>query len=57
MPWSTDTVGAETRRRVEQLDWRLHTLPTLHDIDEPQDLPWLPAELQADLATTSQPNP
>ena len=57
MPWSTDAVGAETQRRVEQLDWRLHTLPTLHDIDEPQDLPWLPAELQADLATTSQPNP
>lgn len=57
MPWSTDAVCAETRRRVAQLDWRLHTLPTLHDIDEPQDLPWLPAELQAGLTTTSQPNP
>lgn len=55
MPWSTDAVAAETRWRVAQLDWRLCTLPTLHDIDEPQDLAWLPAELQPGLTTTSQP--
>ena len=57
MPWSTDAVAAETRRRVAALDWRLCSLPTLHDIDGPQDLPWLPAELQAGLSTSSQSNP
>ena len=57
MHWSTDAVAAETRQRMAQLDWRLCTLPTLHDIDEPQDLAWLPAELQAGLTTTSQANP
>lgn len=45
--WSTATVAQETRRRVEQLGWSLQTLPTLHDIDEPADLRWLPAHLQA----------
>ena len=30
----------------QQLGWRLHTLPTLHDIDEPADLRWLPDDLQ-----------
>ncbi|MCY1551679.1 transferase 1, rSAM/selenodomain-associated [compost metagenome] len=44
--WSTATVAQETRRRVEQLGWSLQTLPTLHDIDEPADLRWLPAHLQ-----------
>ncbi|MDO9033537.1 MAG: TIGR04282 family arsenosugar biosynthesis glycosyltransferase [Hydrogenophaga sp.] len=44
--WSTATVAQETRRRVEQLGWSLQNLPTLHDIDEPADLRWLPAHLQ-----------
>ncbi|MBW8467152.1 MAG: TIGR04282 family arsenosugar biosynthesis glycosyltransferase [Thiobacillus sp.] len=44
--WSTATVAQETRRRVEQIGWSLRTLPTLHDIDEPADLRWLPAHLQ-----------
>lgn len=44
--WSTATVAQETRHRVEQLGWSLQTLPTLHDIDEPADLQWLPAHLQ-----------
>jgi hypothetical protein len=45
--WSTATVAQATRARVEQLGWSLQTLPTLHDIDEPADLQWLPDHLQA----------
>ncbi len=44
--WGTATVAQETRSRVEQLGWSLRTLPTLHDIDEPADLRWLPTHLQ-----------
>jgi hypothetical protein len=44
--WSTATVAQATRARVEQLGWSLQTLPTLHDIDEPADLQWLPADMQ-----------
>jgi hypothetical protein len=44
--WSTATVAQATQRRVEQLGWSLQTLPTLHDIDEPADLQWLPEHLQ-----------
>ena len=44
--WSTASVAQVTRARVEQLGWSLRTLPTLHDIDEPADLRWLPAHLQ-----------
>ncbi|WP_341907556.1 TIGR04282 family arsenosugar biosynthesis glycosyltransferase [Polaromonas sp. YR568] len=46
MPWSTAAVAAETRQRVAQLGWLLCELLALHDIDEPQDLAWLPADLQ-----------
>jgi len=49
MPWSTDAVATLTRQRLQQLGWRLHTLPTLHDIDEPADLRHLPARWQAEL--------
>lgn len=40
--WSTDRVAGTTLQRLEQLNWRVHIGPTLHDIDEPPDLPWLP---------------
>lgn len=50
IPWSTDAVATLTRQRVQQLGWSLHTLPTLHDIDEPADLCHLPARWQAELA-------
>lgn len=40
--WSTDRVAGTTLQRLEQLNWRVHIGPTLHDIDEPSDLPWLP---------------
>ena len=46
IPWSTATVAQATRARVEQLGWSLQALPTLHDIDEPADLRWLPADMQ-----------
>ncbi|PKO64717.1 MAG: hypothetical protein CVU22_23180 [Betaproteobacteria bacterium HGW-Betaproteobacteria-16] len=41
--WSTSSVAEVTQSRIQQLGWRLTTLPTLHDIDEPDDLRWLPA--------------
>ncbi len=40
--WSTDSVASATLQRLEQLNWRVHIGPTLHDIDEPPDLQWLP---------------
>lgn len=43
--WSTETVAPETRRRIDRLGLSLAVLPTLRDIDEPQDLIWLPANL------------
>ncbi|WP_440109140.1 TIGR04282 family arsenosugar biosynthesis glycosyltransferase [Acidovorax sp. BL-A-41-H1] len=52
MPWSTDAVATLTRQRLQQLGWSLHTLPTLHDIDEPADLRHLPARWQAELPSS-----
>ena len=40
--WSTDSVAAETLRRLARLDWKVQKTPTVHDIDEPADLRWLP---------------
>lgn len=40
--WSTSSVAQVTRSRMGQLGWSATTLPTLHDIDEPDDLRWLP---------------
>jgi len=40
--WSTDRVMQETLNRLKRLDWRVKTLPALHDIDVPADLQWLP---------------
>jgi rSAM/selenodomain-associated transferase 1 len=42
--WSTGTVAAETLRRLADLGWEMRQLPTLHDIDEPADLKWLPPD-------------
>lgn len=44
--WSTDTVFKETMARVIRLNWRLTQLETLRDIDEPEDLQYLPLELK-----------
>lgn len=40
--WSTNSVASATLQRLAQLNWLVHTGPTLHDIDEPPDLQWLP---------------
>ena len=44
MPWSTSTVAQETLKRMQQLGWQTTVLPTLHDIDDPVDLNYLPTE-------------
>lgn len=42
IPWSTDQVAAATLQKLQRLGWRTRLLPALHDIDEPDDLQWLP---------------
>jgi rSAM/selenodomain-associated transferase 1 len=42
MPWSTGEVTERTVERVRDLGWSLAVGDTLHDIDEPADLRWLP---------------
>jgi hypothetical protein len=37
--WSTASVAAATRARIEKLGWTLHVGETLADVDEPADLP------------------
>jgi uncharacterized protein len=45
--WSTASVADATRERIERLGWSLARMPTLHDIDEPDDLRWLPGHWRA----------
>lgn len=40
--WSTEHVSRQTIERFETLGWRYAILPQMHDIDEQQDLQWLP---------------
>jgi len=40
--WSTATVYAETIDRLERLHRSVQSFPSLHDIDEPKDLRFLP---------------
>ncbi len=40
--WSTNTVFIETMHRLKRLGYSVHSYPSLHDIDEPEDLRWLP---------------
>lgn len=42
MPWSTDVVASTTIARLGQLGWSVHVGQMLHDVDEPQDLKYLP---------------
>lgn len=42
MPWSTDAVAFETLCRIGRLGWNVKSARPLHDIDEPEDLAWLP---------------
>ncbi|KEA62818.1 Glycosyltransferase [Marinobacterium lacunae] len=46
MPWSTDQVADLTRQRIRALGWTMYELDTLYDIDEPEDLNYLPLFLQ-----------
>jgi rSAM/selenodomain-associated transferase 1 len=48
MPWSTAEVTRQTLERVRELAWRLVVGDTLHDIDEPADLQWLPDAWRAE---------
>lgn len=48
--WSTDTVAIDTLSRLGQLGWDVENHPTLHDIDEPADLKWLPGAWRKSLA-------
>jgi rSAM/selenodomain-associated transferase 1 len=47
IPWSTNSVAADTQARIHRLGWSLHLGATLRDVDEPEDLhelsSWLPA--------------
>lgn len=45
--WSSATVCADTLQRLQDLGWSVSILPTLHDIDEPEDLQHLPATWQS----------
>jgi glycosyltransferase A (GT-A) superfamily protein (DUF2064 family) len=38
IPWSTEKVLSETRKRLEMLNWQWQELKTHHDIDRPEDL-------------------
>lgn len=42
MPWSTAAVAKLTKQRIHTEGWTFKALESLHDIDEPQDLQWLP---------------
>ena len=48
MPWGTDRVLPQTRRRLRRLGWQLRETDPLPDIDRPDDLvhlePWLRLE-------------
>lgn len=52
MTWSISNVAAVTRQRLIELDWSLRILETLHDIDEPSDLQYLPTGWLADYTIT-----
>ena len=46
MPWSTDAVASTTIARIGQLGWSLHVGQLLHDVDAPQDLKYLPTNME-----------
>lgn len=47
MAWSTDSVFQETTRRLARLGWAVTELDTLRDIDEPEDLAFLPDDFKS----------
>jgi uncharacterized protein len=44
MAWSTHTVASETLARIQRIGWQAKVLSKLHDVDEPDDLRWLPTD-------------
>jgi hypothetical protein len=42
IPWSTSRVCRETLARFRKLGWKVDVGPTLHDVDEPDDLDRVP---------------
>lgn len=52
MAWSTSNVASETLARIKRIGWQVKVLGTLHDIDEPDDLSWIPSDWINALATT-----
>jgi rSAM/selenodomain-associated transferase 1 len=40
--WSTGGVAAATLERLQRLGWKTQKYATVHDIDEPADLKWVP---------------
>lgn len=52
--WSTDTVAFDTMTRLKALNWTVNCHPTVHDIDEPADLKWLPASVRNPPVTTTE---
>ena len=51
MAWSTPVVATETLRRMARVGLNVWQGPTLHDIDEPSDLKYLPESFQNGLLT------
>lgn len=51
MSWSTDAVASTTLGRIGQLGWSVHVAQMLHDVDEPQDLKYLPEQWRTHVAT------
>ncbi len=49
MPWSTDAVAFITIARLGQLGWSVHVGQLLHDVDETQDLQYLPQAWKSDV--------
>lgn len=41
--WSTSQVADQTREKIQNEGWMLREFSTLNDVDEPEDLHWLPS--------------
>jgi uncharacterized protein len=57
MPWSTPSVARQTQARIAQIPWTLHLLDTLRDVDEPDDLHYLPTGWLSDHSAPPLNNP
>ncbi|MEQ1837801.1 MAG: TIGR04282 family arsenosugar biosynthesis glycosyltransferase [Candidatus Nitrotoga sp.] len=50
IPWSSGAVASITLSRIGQLGWSVHVGQILHDVDEPQDLKYLPEHWRVHVA-------